>query len=124
MTNTNGPMKVTDDERITLQRLIRVLEEFRRLGGELPVQLLLTFLHAAHTQGMSLTDLVGKADLKLSTASRIMQQLSELDRNKEPGLDILTYHKDPAVSRRTNVINLTHKGRMLLTKVLRPFSEV
>lgn len=113
-------MKVTEDEKVLVLRLIQALEEFRKLDDEMPVQTMLTFLYGAKEQGTNMTALMNAAGLKQSSASRNVQQWSDLNRHGAVGFEMFHYREDPAVSRRDKIIELSQKGRGFLTRLLKP----
>lgn len=115
-------MKVSEDEKVLIMRLIQALEQFRSLDEQMPVQTMLAFLYAAKDQDkpINMTALMVAAGLKQSSASRNVQAWSDINRHGVPGFEMIHYYEDPAVSRRDKMIELTQKGRGFLTRLLKP----
>lgn len=99
-------------------RLIAVLNEFRKLDKDIPVQTVLTFLTIAAQPGLGGRELAKELDISESAASRNLNALTQLNRFKEPGFDVITYGPDIVVDSRKSVANLNANGQRLLKRVL------
>jgi DNA-binding MarR family transcriptional regulator len=115
--------KVLAEDVKLVGRLIQALEELRPLDPEMPIQTILTFLHTAANEGRSMTELSRVLNLPQSTMSRNLTALSELNRHKRPGLDLVSYTYDPMVNAAKKNANLTKKGHALLARMLAPFKR-
>ena len=73
------------DEIITL---MHVLEEFRKLDPDLPIQYALSFLTLAENEGMSMRELAERLGIAQSSASRNVAALSKWHSFGKPGLDL------------------------------------
>jgi DNA-binding MarR family transcriptional regulator len=95
-----------------LTRAILLVEEFRKIDPEMPMQVALVFLQIAKKPGVNLRELVATTGLGKSSMSRIVALLS-----KEFGKGLVTYREDLA-DRRNKVIHLTPDGDRTLRSVL------
>jgi len=93
--------------------LMRVLEEFRKLDPDLPIQYALSFLTLAENEGMSMRELAERLGIAQSSASRNVAALSKWHSFGKPGLDLVQAEEDPR-ERRRKIISLTPKGHELI----------
>jgi len=98
------------------RKLLRCLEEFRRLDPEMPVQQVVTFLTVALNPGVSLVQIAAMTDQAESSASRNVAVFSKLNRHKEKGFALIEGVPDPMELRR-KVHTLTPRGVQLYEKV-------
>ena len=101
---------VRHDEIFTL---MHVLEEFRKLDPDLPIQYALSFLTLAQNEGMSMRELAERLGIAQSSASRNVAALSKWHSFGKPGLDLVQAEEDPR-ERRRKIISLTPKGHELI----------
>lgn len=92
---------------------IRLLEAFRRLDPDLPIQYALSFLTIAQNEGLSMRELSERLEIAQSSASRNVAALSRWHSFGKPGHDLVEAAEDPR-ERRRKVITLTPKGRQLI----------
>jgi DNA-binding MarR family transcriptional regulator len=104
-------------ERQSIQKLVAVLEEFRKLDPEMQVQVMLTFLQASLHEDKSMTELSRILDVSQSSASRNILAFTELNRWKQPGFNLLTYAEDRLGDARRKVVSLTAKGRGFIKRI-------
>lgn len=93
--------------------LMRVLEEFRKLDPDLPIQYALSFLTLAANEGLSLGELATRLGIAQSSASRNVAALSAWHSFGKPGLDLVEAREDPR-ERRRKLVTLTPKGHALV----------
>ena len=93
--------------------LMRVLEEFRKLDPDLPIQYALSFLTLAENEGISMRELAERLGIAQSSASRNVAALSKWHSFGKPGLDLVQAEADPR-ERRRKIISLTPKGHTLI----------
>jgi len=98
-------------DEITL--VVRVLEEFRRLDPDLPIQYALSFLTIAQHEGMSMGELAHHLGIAQSSASRNIAALSKWHSFGKAGHDLVEAHEDPR-ERRRKLVELTPRGRKLV----------
>lgn len=98
-------------DEITL--VVRVLEEFRRLDPDLPIQYALSFLTIAQHEGMSMGELAQHLGIAQSSASRNIAALSKWHSFGKAGHDLVEAHEDPR-ERRRKLVQLTPKGQRLV----------
>ncbi len=96
-----------------IHSLYRAVLQMRELSPTMPLAELQMFLLVAMNEGASLTELCDLADMKKSTGSRYLLDLSEKTRGGSPGYGLVARDVDPDELRR-NMYALTPKGRSLL----------
>lgn len=108
------------DTKISVHRALQVLEVFRAIDPDMPMGTAVSFLMIADGEtpdgGLSVTELSTRGGFALSSASRYVQALAEMDRHRRPGHDLVTDHVDP-MERRRKVLKLTPKGKRILTQI-------
>ena len=87
-----------------ITRVMMVVEEFRKIDPELPMQIALVFIMIADKPGISQKELVARSGMGRSSVSRHCAYLS-----KEYGKGLVTIQEDP-VDRRSKVCKLTPAG--------------
>lgn len=112
----------TDDSfllhgRPRLRAICEAMTHFRDLSPTMPVGEVLMFLLVSLNEGASLTDLAELADMKKSTASRYLLDLSDKTRAGDAGLGLITRDADPSELRK-NMYALTSRGTEILRKLL------
>lgn len=103
-------MESSNDDKILLRRLLRVVEYIRTYNAEMPVQTLGAFLTIALEDGQSVTQIGNRLGLSQSAASRNVSELTERSWKKVEGLKVAEYHQGyENISVKT--LHLTHKGQ-------------
>ncbi|MGQ9364879.1 MarR family transcriptional regulator [Azospirillum sp. ST 5-10] len=93
--------------------IVRVLEAFRTLDPDLPIQYALSFLTIAQNEGISVGELAERLGIAQSSASRNVAALSRWHSFGKAGLDLVQSQEDPR-ERRRKIVSLTDKGRAFL----------
>src|ERR1700735_1350075 len=93
--------------------VIRVLEEFRRLDPDMPIQYALSFLTIAQNEGLSMGDLAQRLGIAQSSASRNIAALSKWHSFGKAGHDLVAALQDPS-DRRRKIVSLTPRGHRLV----------
>jgi DNA-binding MarR family transcriptional regulator len=99
--------------RPLLRAMLASLNSFRDLSLTMPVGEVIMFLLVSLNEGDSLTELAEKADMKKSTASRYLLDLSDKTRTGDVGYGLVNRETDPESLRR-NMYSLTLKGRKIV----------
>lgn len=102
--------------RRQLRAIYEAINSFRDLSHTMPVGEVAMFLLVALNEGGSLTDLAETADMKKSTASRYLLDLSDKTRAGGPGYGLINRETDPDELRR-NMYSLSPKGRKLIQQL-------
>jgi DNA-binding MarR family transcriptional regulator len=102
-------LKLTSDERNALNRLLVILEEFRKVDQKMPLQQAITLITASLNPGSTVSDLAKLAGNTLASASRHVEALGRYREVKDVGKELLIDDYD-AIDRRVKVVNLTSKG--------------
>lgn len=111
-----------DDNRLGIERqrlraISDALSHFRELSPTMPVGEISIFLTTALNEGSSLKELAELSDMRLSTASRYLLNLSDKTRKGDAGYHLLSRESDPDELRR-NMYSLTAKGRKVVEKLV------
>ncbi len=101
-----------------LDGLVRVLEAFRELDPDLPIQYAVSFLTIARADdgGISVGELAKRLGIAQSSASRNIAALSAWHSFGKPGLDLVESREDPR-ERRRKIVTLTSKGAALALRL-------
>lgn len=100
----------------TLEKLLAVLEEFRRLDPEMPTQTASSLLFIALQDGIPVTDLGPKLGLSSATASRNVANLTKVNVKREKGPDLVFTEEDDS-DRRIRRCHLSPRGLVFLEKL-------
>lgn len=103
--------------RAVIRAFCDAIGKFRELSPTMPVGEVQMFLLVALHEGSSLTDLAEYADMKKSTASRYLLDLSDKTRSGAPGFALITRESDPGELRK-NMYALTDKGKRILSSLV------
>ncbi|WP_188259836.1 MarR family winged helix-turn-helix transcriptional regulator [Azospirillum tabaci] len=104
---------VRPDEVTTV---VHVLEAFRKLDPDLPIQYALSFMTIAQNEGMSIGELAERLGIAQSSASRNVAALSRWHSFGKAGLDLVQAQEDPR-ERRRKIVTLTDTGRAFLEEL-------
>lgn len=106
---SSTPTKLTPEDRQALNKLVLILEEFRKIDQEMPLQMAITLLTVALEPGSTISDIAKVAGHKLASTSRHVEVLGPWRpaKNKGKGLMVDDYAD---MDRRRKVINLTPNG--------------
>ncbi len=97
------------EERRALRKALTILEDFRALDAEMPIQTAVTFMIVALNEGLALKDVADRLGMASSTASRNVAALSKHHRLGKQGHDLIENREDP-MERRRKIHTLTPKG--------------
>lgn len=111
-------MVETDTRPFTgpLRRFSNALGKFAELSPTMPVMQVLAFMVVAQNEGKSLGELGKIANIKQSTMSRYLLDLSDKTRIGAAGYGLVKRESDPQELRR-NMYSLTPKGRLLVREI-------
>jgi DNA-binding MarR family transcriptional regulator len=101
---------------IPLNKLLRAVEEFRKIDPEMPPQTIETYLWVAMQPGLTMKEIADRVGLSQSAISRNIQALSKWHRLNKPGYDLVTATEDPR-ERRRKIVTLTPKGERVATSL-------
>jgi len=93
--------------------MIGLLEAFRSLDPDMPIQYALSFLTLARNEGMSMRELSERLGIAQSSASRNVAALSEWRSFRQRGHGLVRAEEDPR-ERRRKIVTLTPEGRALV----------
>ena len=103
--------------RASIRSFLQALQTFRELSPTMPVGEVSMFLSVALNEGASLTELAEEADMKKSTSSRYLLDLSDKTRDGGSGYGLVQREADPKELRR-NMYSLSPKGRDVVRKLV------
>ena len=102
----------------SLDIVIRVLAEIRKIYPHIPSQTVECLLNVAREPGLTMQTLGKMTGLAQSSCSRNVAMLSKWHRLGKPGFDLVETIDDPH-ERRRKIIFLTSKGQQVVSKALR-----
>ena len=117
-----SPYQETSEDQVNLRRasirrVCDAMTRFRELSPTMPVSEVQMFLMVALNEGASLTELCELLDMKKSTASRYLLNLSDKTRTGDSGYGLISRESDPNELRR-NMYGLTAKGRRMVQRLV------
>ena len=117
---TEMARQLSREEANAIHSLINVLERFRSLNPDMPIQQMLMFFDVATHEGTSLKDVCARMDIAQSTGSRNIIGLTKEGKSRDDrgGLNLVRTFDDPEDYRR-KIIELTPDGRVLLMSILK-----
>jgi DNA-binding MarR family transcriptional regulator len=102
-------------DRATTRQFLELLHQLQKIDPEFPLQYAVCLTEISLDEGCSLTTLAERANLTLSTISRIVGALSDYRQNGQPyGLVEI---RISAAERRRKELYLTTRGRTALQKI-------
>lgn len=105
------------DKLVRLTEIYRLLESFRELRPEMPMQMASVFLVVAMRPGVQQCDLPDIIGVSQSSISRNVTALTSRTRHGSPGLNLIKRSLDPEGGR-SPVIHLTAAGKQLTERLL------
>lgn len=99
-----------------MHTLIKVIEEFRKLDAEMPMQTAAVFLNVVLNPGVTMKDLADRCGISQASTSRNIAALSKWHRLGKAGHDLVEAVEDPA-ERRRKIVNLTAKGKRVAASI-------
>lgn len=110
-------LKLTPEDRKELNRFMLILEQFRQIDAEMPLQQVITLITVALNPGVTVSEIARIAGNTLSSASRHVEALGPYRPAKKKGRELLIDDYD-AVDRRAKIIHLTPKGVLVIKSLL------
>lgn len=95
--------------RVAMRRALSVVQLFRELQSDLPLQTASMFAVIAANPGISIKELINQTGSSQSTVSRTISVLSQWQEVDKPGYDLVWTKEDPH-ERRRKLVFLTEKG--------------
>lgn len=89
------------------------LSRLRTLNEDMTLGAAISFLIVAMFEGRSLREYADMLDCSHSTMSRHLLDLGDMNRKREPGMQLIEQYPDPT-DRRKNIYRLTPKGAALV----------
>jgi DNA-binding MarR family transcriptional regulator len=105
-----------------IAQLLNVLDPFFRVRGTMPARHVQAYFLVAQKEGQTVTELAKKADMPVTTMSRILLDMGERTRYFEEGAGLVQGEDNP-LNRRERLYSLTHKGRALLASITKSASK-
>ncbi len=99
------------------RRLLKIIEEFRKLDPDMQMPMAATFLLVALNDGISRTEVMGRLGVAGSTATRNLMGLMQQGRLGRPGHGLVDQEVNPE-ERRWRMHSLSPKGRAVLRAML------
>lgn len=116
---TNTVAIDAETKRKLTRRALRVMEEFKKLDPEMPLQQIITLLEVAlaKDEGINVSDLAVRVGNSQSSASRHVAILGDYGRGKTPALQVVKAVVNP-MDRRYQVVKLTSKGQRVIDQMV------
>lgn len=105
-----------------LAKVVKCLEEFRKIDPQMPPQTAQVFLWVCIQDGITMKDLAERVGISQSSTSRNVAALSKEHRYGKPGYDLVAATEDP-MERRRKIVKLTPKGRRIAQALSDVFGE-
>ena len=108
------------ESKETIEKLIKVLDEFKKLDPEMQVPTILAFLYpclASKEKPMTIKKIAQLSGMQQSSASRNVMAHCEINRARKKGHDTLRTFENPMYRIEKNV-ELTTKGEWLRDKLV------
>jgi len=113
---------MTKEETSVIKKIQKVVEEFRKLDGEMPMQMASTFMVVARHQGITMKDIAEKVGVTQSSVSRNIGALGSRHRYGKEGLKLVKTEEDDIDIRR-KVVHLTPKGTKFVASLVEILQE-
>lgn len=97
--------------------IFQLVETFREIHPEMPIQMATVFLLIAMKPGITQGELLSLMDISQSGISRNVLALCAVNRHGKPGLDLVA-QRSAAFDARTSTLHLTVKGQAFLERLL------
>lgn len=110
------------DNLVKLTEIYRLLESFRELRPEMPMQMASVFLVVAMRPGVQQCDLPDIIGVSQSSISRNVTALTSRTRHGSPGLNLIKRSLDPEGGR-SPVLHLTDAGKQMRGHLLNVLAE-
>ena len=99
----------------TTQTILNLLQALQKISPDFPIQYAICLLHISYDEGLSLTDLAKRAEIPLSTTSRIIGALSDHRRCGQAfGLVSVGIS---STERRRKMLYLTPRGKKVIQEI-------
>lgn len=109
--------KLSQKEERRARRLLKIIEEFRKLDPDMQMPMAASFLLVALNEGISRTEVMQHLGVAGSTATRNLMGLMEKGRLGRPGHGLVDQEVNPD-ERRWRMHYLSPKGRLVLRSML------
>ncbi|PZU83088.1 MAG: hypothetical protein DI528_17985 [Shinella sp.] len=110
-------IKITKADKHGLFSIYQIIETFRDLDHDAPMQMVSVFLVIAMRPGVYQRDLIGFVGISQPAVSRHVMALGERNRHGEPGLGLILQRRDPFDARQIT-LHLTPAGKALVERLL------
>jgi DNA-binding MarR family transcriptional regulator len=103
-------------ERQSINAVVRVIEEFRKLDADMQAQQMLTLLVIAKEEGIGVKEIAERTGVSTSAASRNVAYWSDWSALKREGHDLVSIKADLMDTRRKQV-SLNPKGKKFVSHI-------
>lgn len=128
--NTNGKQKdirfepPAKDDAKELEKIAKIIDAFRHVDSKIPSSYMAAFLRVALDPGQGPTTYAQQLNTRQPIASRILLEMGKIDEARERSGEIGLVNRMTAPDNlRSQNYFLTHKGRMLMNKLIKIIRE-
>ncbi|WP_296320846.1 winged helix-turn-helix transcriptional regulator [Reyranella sp.] len=111
-------LELNDDDKVSLDGLIRTVMTVRETDPEMPAQTLYALLEIVKNPGITMIELQNKLNMSSAGTSRVVSRLSQIEKPNVPGLDFVL-RSENLMDRRNKIVQPTPKGLAFVRKLLR-----
>jgi DNA-binding MarR family transcriptional regulator len=108
---------LNENERDAARAALLMLKPFRDLSPTMPLSYAVAFLAVAAEEGQGVAEYAGQLEISPAVMTRNLLDIGDRNRNKEPGLGLITQERDFEDLRRHNA-RVTPAGRSLIHTIM------
>jgi DNA-binding MarR family transcriptional regulator len=112
-----------EETREYARTLLLALQPFDDLSPRMPLSYVMAFLQVAVQEGQQVGDYAQKRGISATVMTRNLLDIGDLNRQREPGLGIVTTERDLFDLRKHNT-KVTPKGAGLMAKVVNALKTI
>lgn len=116
MLASKNKASLSEEEIEAFRRLFLALQPFRDLNPSMPLSHITAYLLVGIDEGKGVADYAKKIDLSPTVMTRNLLDIGDRNRQREPGLGLITQERDLLDLRKHNA-TVTPKGRAIAHRV-------
>ena len=116
LASNKGKATLSEEELEAFRRLFLALQPFRDLNPSMPLSHITAYLLVGLDEGKGVADYAKKIDLSPTVMTRNLLDIGDRNRQREPGLGLITSERDVFDLRKHNS-SVTPKGKSVAHRV-------